>query len=62
MVKKESKCILCGKKINRLDEECCKTCKIFLKWKHKEKFPKRLEKLITYFSKNSDSTKFRRKK
>ena len=62
MVRKEDRCILCGKKFDKTEDKICQTCRDFLKWKHKKKFQKRLEKLILYFSKNSDSTKFRRKK
>jgi len=63
MLKKEDKCILCGKKINKIDEEFCETCKTFLKWKHKEKFKGRL-RLHKFISKilEMKRIKFRRKK
>ena len=49
MLKKEDKCILCGKKIHKTDEGFCETCKSFLKWKHKKKFKERL-RLHRWFS------------
>jgi len=64
MIKKESdKCILCGKKINRMEGGFCETCKTFLKWKHKEKFEGRL-RLHKFISKilEMKRIKFRRKK
>lgn len=56
------KCFVCEKEIESSEDKVCQTCLEFFKWKHGKKFLKHLEKLKGYFSEDSNSIKFRRKK
>jgi len=56
-----SKCIICKKECSK-NKDICETCESFFEWKHKTNFKKRLRELKKYFSKESNSIKFREDK
>jgi predicted nucleic acid-binding Zn ribbon protein len=57
------KCIVCGKGLDKDEEEFCETCISFFKWKYKKRFWEmlRFHKLFAETSEKREN-KFRRKK
>jgi len=40
------KCKLCRKELDKSEEDYCQSCKVFLEWKYKKDFKKRLEQKV----------------